>query len=561
MKIGFLLGSATISGGTNVIYEHGFHLQQFGCQVFMITGEPVTEAEYGWHRHAGSFTWLTLEEAKKENFDLVFATWWQSPFLLPELSSRQYAYFVQSIESRFFDAVDSKHHDKRELDIWSRYCERTYSLKVPVITEARWIQNYLFENYATSAILVRNGISKELYRDPDEVIAPREPGKLRVLVEGPIDVGFKNVPTSIELCREAGVDEVWLLTSSDIDSYPGVDRVFSRVPIHETPAIYRSCDVLVKLSYIEGMFGPPLEMFHCGGTAIVYDVTGHDEYIVHEHNSYVVRRDDNEQVVAYLRQLQQNPATLQRLKEGAIKIANQWPDWQDAARLFYEAVQEIMATPLVSRTSVRRWAEECNAANNAYLAEREYHQFQHREAQALEPAEDNFIQLYYWAEQDGIDGNRYAWAHYETGTPVEITQTIPFSGAPFWIRLDPSVRVGVIEIFSIMVRSVKTGELLLCIDTAQAFVQLQVAGTLRRVGIGNGMTFFSYGSDPQLILPAITGSEIGEELVVTVFLQESSTRALLNRKENEGHSGGVKTKLKAIMKKARAALFSIATGE
>jgi glycosyltransferase involved in cell wall biosynthesis len=109
-------------------------------------------------------------------------------------------------------------------------------------------------------------------------------------VEGPLGVSYKNVEKTIELCRQAEVDEIWLLTSSEVTDYPGVNRCFSRVPITETAAIYRSCDLLVKLSYVEGMFGPPLEMFHCGGTALVYDVTGHDEYIRHQQNSIVVPR-------------------------------------------------------------------------------------------------------------------------------------------------------------------------------------------------------------------------------------------------------------------------------
>ena len=82
------------------------------------------------------------------------------------------------------------------------------------------------------------------------------------------------------------------MTASAVEAVAGVDRVFSRVPILETPRVYRSCDVLVKLSYIEGMFGPPLEMFHCGGTAIVYRVTGHEQYIRHDDNSLVVTPDD-----------------------------------------------------------------------------------------------------------------------------------------------------------------------------------------------------------------------------------------------------------------------------
>ena len=93
--------------------------------------------------------------------------------------------------------------------------------------------------------------------------------------------------------------------------FPGVNKCFSRIPIHKTAEIYRSCDVLVKLSYVEGMFGPPLEMFHCGGTAIVYDVTGHEEYIEDGKNAIVVKKDNEEEVVSWLKKLKCDPVFLE----------------------------------------------------------------------------------------------------------------------------------------------------------------------------------------------------------------------------------------------------------
>jgi len=36
---------------------------------------------------------------------------------------------------------------------------------------------------------------------------------------------------------------------------------------------YARSDVLLKLSSVEGMFGPPLEAFHRGATAVVTPVT------------------------------------------------------------------------------------------------------------------------------------------------------------------------------------------------------------------------------------------------------------------------------------------------
>lgn len=43
--------------------------------------------------------------------------------------------------------------------------------------------------------------------------------------------------------------EVSLLTASGILRLPGVDRVFSRAPIHQTPEISRSRDIPVRRSF------------------------------------------------------------------------------------------------------------------------------------------------------------------------------------------------------------------------------------------------------------------------------------------------------------------------
>ena len=179
---------------------------------------------------------------------------------------------------------------------------------------------------------------------------------LRVLVEGPFGVFFKNVGRTIKLVRRAKPDDIWLLTSSDIPWYPHVGRVYSRIPIDRVPGVYRACDVLVKLSYVEGMFGPPLEIFHCGGTAIVYDVSGHDEYIVNDYNALVVKRDDEDGVVNAIKRLRNDPELLEKLKEGAQQTANAWPDWSESSFNFLAGIEDIMNEPAVDRD----FLEMCN---------------------------------------------------------------------------------------------------------------------------------------------------------------------------------------------------------
>jgi len=226
----------------------------------------------------------------------------------------------------------------------------TYILPLEFITEVTWVKDYLKDNYEKDAQLVLNGIRKDIYSSLGDSIAPREDGKLRVLVEGHLGVFFKNVEKTIELCKQSKADEIWLLTGSNITEYNGINKVFSKIPIFETPKIYRSCDVVIKLSYVEGMFGPPLEMFHCGGTAIVYDVTGYDEYIRHNENAFVVKTDDENQVVEYINLLKEDSSILKRLKAGATKTANKWPDWETQSIRFENTLKKIdNKTPDITR--------------------------------------------------------------------------------------------------------------------------------------------------------------------------------------------------------------------
>ena len=332
MVVAFVLASVDISGGTYVLFEHATRLQKEGNDVYIITDFKVDKEDVAWHVDAEFLNYKNFDETRSFEFDVVIATWWKTVFSLHLLQAKHYVYFVQSIESRFYPLEEKP---LRQL------VESTYVLNLPIITEAKWIKEYLEENYFSKVFLVPNGIRKDLYNLKIQPIEERKFSKLRVLIEGPLGVDFKNVEKTIQICSKSLADEIWLLTSSEVKSYKNVDRVFSKVPINEVGKIYSSCDVLVKLSYVEGMFGPPLEMFHCGGTAIVYNVSGHDEYIIHNVNGLVVDKDDEEQVVSYINLLKKDILFLEKLKLNAIKTAEEWIDWHQSTQYFHKALLKI----------------------------------------------------------------------------------------------------------------------------------------------------------------------------------------------------------------------------
>lgn len=343
-KICFLVGSMAISGGTYVIVQHAAYLRDQGYDVTLAVQEPFTAQTLAWHDRTSQLRCMPIDEVKSELFDLVIATWWKTALELSDFNAPRYAYFVQSIESRFYPAT--------EVPLRS-LVDATYQLPVAYVTEAAWIRHHIATGYGHEVTLVRNGIRKDVYRAAGPVISARYPNRQpRVLVEGHFGVAFKNTALGVRLAREAEAKDIWVLTGSPVKWLPGVSRVFSRVPMNVTPEIYRSCDILLKLSTVEGMFGPPLEIFHCGGTAIVFDVSGHDEYIADGQNARVVHRGNIDAVVSTLRHLLSDRAELARLQAGALQTAEAWASWDESSAAFCVWVESVLVGPTVNRAII-----------------------------------------------------------------------------------------------------------------------------------------------------------------------------------------------------------------
>lgn len=350
-RICFLVGSMAISGGTYVIIQHASHLCDKGYDVTIGVQEPFSAETLAWHDRTSTLRCLPISVAKKESYDLVVATWWKTVFELKDFNTPRYAYFIQSIESRFYP----------ETEIPLRaLVDETYRFPLACVTEATWIQQYLAGHFGQPSALVRNGIRKDVYSMVGPSAAPRSSLSPRILVEGHFGVAFKNTALAIRLAKEAGYRDIWVLTGSPVTWVPGVNRLFSCVPMIQTSEIYRSCDILVKLSTVEGMFGPPLEMFHCGGTAVVFDVTGHDEYIIDGINACVAHRGDADGVVRTLRRLLDDKGCLARLKNGAIQTASSWPNWEHSSGMFRCWIDTTLDNLTVDRQTL------CELTERAY---------------------------------------------------------------------------------------------------------------------------------------------------------------------------------------------------
>lgn len=261
--------------------------------------------------------------------DVLVATSWSTSFRVAILPARHKFYFVQSDETRF-------HPDG---SVWQHLTRLSYAMGFHYLTEARWIQKWLRDGFGHKAALIPNGLDDRLFYPSEPLVAKGT--RPRILLEGAIGLAYKGMHEAFEAVRDLDV-EVWCVSALGKPKAGWrCDRFFEQVPMTEMRRIYSSCDILLKLSRVEGFFGPPMEMMACGGCVVVGKVTGYDEYIVDEVNALVVDPLQPAQASAAIRRIIEDESLRQRLVENGRETAAQWrwdPSIDALERYFSEVV-------------------------------------------------------------------------------------------------------------------------------------------------------------------------------------------------------------------------------
>ncbi|MDW5593657.1 glycosyltransferase family 4 protein [Conexibacter stalactiti] len=337
MKVAFLLNDLQLSGGVGVVVQHARELVlRHGHDVTLVLVREQEAAPWEFdglaHLHVEG-----LDDARRERFDVAIATWWETAYSLFELEADRYVHFLQSFEDRFYDRLTAERPAAAAI----------LDLPVSYVTEATWIAETLARVRPDAPCLfVRNGIDKDVFRSP-ETLDVRLDEPLRIVVEGNPDVWFKGVYESIGVVRAMREPRHLTVVTGDASKIePGsADAVVGPLTHREMAALYGSSDVVLKLSKVEGMFGPPLEGFHMGATCVVAPVTGFDEYIEHGWNGLVVDWDDPAGTARALDLLARDRRLLTFLRTNALETARSWPTWEQSGTFMAAALEKIHRDP------------------------------------------------------------------------------------------------------------------------------------------------------------------------------------------------------------------------
>ena len=327
-KIAFLLPGVGISGGIAVVFKHADLLMKSGHDAFVIN---VGEMGDGSWFPSNSVPIIHATDPRTylfDGIDLLFATGWSTVDWLHCFAARRKLYFVQSDERRFFDDETLK-----------QTIHSTYLTSCEYLTEAHWIKRMLLEEFGHDSAYVPNGLDTSQFF-PDAPLEPKLHGKLRILLEGPISIPFKGMQDAYAAVK--GLEcEIWVVSSAGRPPADWrCDRFFERVPFGDMRKIYSSCDVFLKMSRVEGFFGPPMEAMACGCAVVVGKVTGYDEYIVDGVNALVVDEGDVQGARRAVERLVSDSVLRKRLIQGGQRTILRW-SWERSA----EAMLKLVDAP------------------------------------------------------------------------------------------------------------------------------------------------------------------------------------------------------------------------
>lgn len=335
MKVAFLVPSLRLSGGLNVVVEHGSRLasdHDFDVTMVVTHHQGETPWPYDGLRHVRV---VDLDDLTGETFDLAIATWWDTVVHLPDVDAKRFAYFVQSLEDRFFTEDDPQ----------AALAGLTYRLGLPVITEAQWIAA-IFEAVTPEVPCwyVRNGVNKDIFPEQGAV-EPNTRGPLRILVEGNLHDHVKGVPEAVEAVRRMSEPAELTVVAANRSGPRVPATVIGPLTQPELSDLMVRTDVVLKLSRVEGMSGPPLEGFHRGATCVLTPVTGHDEYLQHGWNGLLTGWDDPDGTARQLDLLAKDRHLLHFLRTNAAATARAWPGWDQAATMMAGVLAAAAAGP------------------------------------------------------------------------------------------------------------------------------------------------------------------------------------------------------------------------
>lgn len=337
-NIAFVLPSADISGGVNVVLKHAEILQKNGWDVTLIdaidkSALRKSQKQYNYRLTIPGYNVITMYKTKIEAyFDTMVATLWSTVAHIkryPNTTNR--LYFVQNLESDFY--------------VWGAgepkiLANATYSdaTEMRYITMSLWCKKWLKDRFGKDSKYASNGIDLSTYPFRERDFTK---GKLHILVEGDSKSEYKNTDEAFKIIEKLDRDKYeisYLSYRKEPKSWYRVDHSYNRIAPEKVGEIYAKCDILIKTSLVESFSYPPLEMMATGGLSVVVPNGGNVEYLRDGENCLFYKQGDIDEGASMVERLVSDEGLRTKLVKNGLRTANnyQWAAMEKSILSLYQ---------------------------------------------------------------------------------------------------------------------------------------------------------------------------------------------------------------------------------
>lgn len=355
MKITFILHSHNLSGGNRVISIYADHLQKMGHEVYIVCPEleKLTLIKYVkslTKRKAILKQDLTFYRDKQLNnifldhpppirdvdvpdADIVIATWWETAEWVAKLSPTKgkKVYFIQ-------------HHEVHEQQPKERVIA-TYSLPLHKITISQWLKDLMNNHYGDPDVhLVLNSVDTNQFQSP---IRSKNINAIVGIIYNTrtwkgCDISLKAFSIAAEK-----ITNLRLISFGNEDISPHLPlpdncQYYIQPSQDSLKDIYSQCDGWLVGSRSEGFGLPILEAMACR-TPVIATPTGAAPELLTNGGGILVKSEDPVDMAEAIIKLccfTDNEWLI--MSNNAYKTAISYT-WHDAAQLFEQALEKIMA--------------------------------------------------------------------------------------------------------------------------------------------------------------------------------------------------------------------------
>jgi glycosyltransferase involved in cell wall biosynthesis len=355
MRIGYYIrnyvfkdrdGRVAMGGGVKVISQHVRMLKEVGYETFLLTrnvGADLDFAEYSIYEKPI----VVKSNTDIPDCDIYVGTVYNDVKMLYQMGKGRVIHLCQGYEpidymSRIEDEVVTEKYlrrgiflrlergvDRLKFKRRIREIDSIYALPTVKVAVSKHLVELIKKGYSQKCFLIQNGIDPNIFY-PNERRIWGENGRIRILSVGPIHVGFKGIPDTlqaIKILKDKGVALEFIRVSPQPPSEREeagkvVDRYFMNLKEKEMAELYRNMDMFISSSLEGEGFGlPAMEALACGVPSILTEISSYMNFDEKRDFAYFVPTHRPDRIAEGVLHFIEDRGLRERCRERGIRVS------------------------------------------------------------------------------------------------------------------------------------------------------------------------------------------------------------------------------------------------